>query len=329
MILIVSMEQDPHADRVEDVLRDRDVRFVRLNTSEFPEEIAAAIGISEEGEHIEVRKGAERLNVDDISAVWYRRPEPPKVSTRMTSQNITFSNNESFQFLSGMWLLLQDRLWVNPFEAGRAADAKPYQLAVARQVGFTVPSTLMTNDPSRALEFVRGLNGPAIYKAFTPYDRSTREGPVYGIFTTLITEEQIASRMDSIRRAPCIFQEYVEKHLEIRVTVVGTDIFAAEIHSQQSERSRIDWRRYDLANTPYAPHDLPKRVVERIFALMSQLRLRFACIDLVLRPDGEYVFLELNPSGQWYWVEQLTGLPITERLVEVLAAGERVNSVQV
>ena len=324
MIVIVSMDRDAHADRVEELLADRAVRFVRLNTADFPGEIAAAINFGRDGEDINLRIGDDFLRSDDIHSVWYRRPEPPKVSAGMSPQNIAFSKNESSNLMSGLWLLLQDKLWVNPYEAGRAAEAKPYQLAMARGVGFTIPATLMTNDPSSALEFVAALKGPAIYKAFTCYDRSTRDGPVFGIYTTLVTENDIASRTDSIRRAPCIFQEYVEKRLEIRATVVGTDVFAAEIHSQNSERSRVDWRRYDLANTPYVTHSLPLKVVERIVELMSRLKLRFGCIDLVLTPDGDYVFLEVNPSGQWYWVELLTGLPITDRLVGLLTAGDMV-----
>ena len=115
-----------------------------------------------------------------------------------------------------------------------------------------------------------------------------------------------------------MFQEYVPKRIEIRATVIEREIFCAEIHSQQSERSRVDWRRYDFDNTPYFPHALPDHVRSKILQFMRRLGLLFGCIDMILTPEGEYVFLEVNQAGQWYWVELLTGLPITEYFVRYL-----------
>src|SRR5439155_26701150 len=113
----------------------------------------------------------------------------------------------------------------------------------------------------------------------------------------------------SLQYCPMILQAYVPKRLELRITVVGRQVFAAEIHSQQTHHTRHDWRRYDLVHTPHRPHDLPEDVRRLCLRLVERLGLCFGAIDMVLTPEGRYVFLEINPSGQYAWIEELTGLP--------------------
>jgi glutathione synthase/RimK-type ligase-like ATP-grasp enzyme len=121
-----------------------------------------------------------------------------------------------------------------------------------------------------------------------------------------------------VQLCPLVVQAYVRKTLEVRVTVVGSDVFAAEIHSQATRRTLVDWRRYDRTNTPHAVHTLPPEIAERCLGLVRAMGLAYGAIDLVLTPEGHYVFLEINPNGQYMWIEHLTGLPITDRLVRLL-----------
>jgi glutathione synthase/RimK-type ligase-like ATP-grasp enzyme len=125
--------------------------------------------------------------------------------------------------------------------------------------------------------------------------------------------------LHTLRWSPVILQEYVPKHVELRVTVVGSEIFPAEIESQASSRSRDDWRRYDLARTPYRRHTLPADVAERLHAVVRAFGLCYGAIDLVLTPDGRYVFLEINGNGQWLWIEELTQMPIADAIASLLA----------
>ena len=118
--------------------------------------------------------------------------------------------------------------------------------------------------------------------------------------------------MESLRACPSIWQEYISKHVEIRATVFGHTVLAAEIHSQQSETSRHDWRRYDLEHTPYLPHVLPAEMQAKCIKLLQTFGLFYGAIDLIRTADGTYVFLEVNPFGQWAWVQDLCGLPIAE-----------------
>ncbi len=141
-------------------------------------------------------------------------------------------------------------------------------------------------------------------------------------FSSILTKERL-KKIKNIAGCPVAFQQYIEKALELRITVVKDSIFAAEIHSQELVETQTDFRHmsFDTGHTVIPTHKattLPNDVATKLMMLMKQLDLVFGCIDMILTPDGEYVFLEVNPSGQWNWVEKLTGMKITEALVDAL-----------
>lgn len=129
----------------------------------------------------------------------------------------------------------------------------------------------------------------------------------------------------ALRFCPVIFQAYVPKLFELRITVVGKQVFAAEIHSQQANHTRHDWRRYDNYKTPHLPHQLPCSMEQRCVHLVEQLGLSYGAIDMVVTPDGRYVFLEINPNGQYLWIEETTGLPISDAICDLLMSGIPAN----
>ena len=118
------------------------------------------------------------------------------------------------------------------------------------------------------------------------------------------------------------------KRLELRITVVGQRVFAAEIHSQQSNHTRYDYRHYDDNSTRYQPHTLPAEVAQRCLHLVARLGLYYGAIDMILTPDGRYVFLEINPNGQYLWIEQATRLPISDAICDLLLSGKSTSSHQ-
>ena len=107
---------------------------------------------------------------------------------------------------------------------------------------------------------------------------------------------------------------------------MGERVFAAEIASQSSARTRHDWRHYDVDSTPHTVHQLPPAIERACITLVRSLGLVYGAIDFVLTPDGEYVFLEINPNGQYLWIEHLTGLPITAAIVDHLMAEEAAHA---
>ncbi len=212
-----------------------------------------------------------------------------------------------------MWHALE-AFWVNDPGRDHVAHRKPYQLRVAQDAGLRIPHTLITNDPDEARRFVdaRGYRD-VIYKAFSATERDWRE-------TRLLRPDELAL-LDNVRYAPVIFQEYVRAQYDVRVTVVGDELFAAAIHSQDTEYP-VDFR-MDMANARIEAVSLPDEVQDGLRDLMARLGLVYGAIDMRLTPDEKYVFLEINPAGQWLFVEQQTRQPIAAALAGVLRDRDR------
>jgi glutathione synthase/RimK-type ligase-like ATP-grasp enzyme len=198
----------------------------------------------------------------------------------------------------------------------RRAELKGVQLVTAAKLGFELPPTLVTTSPREFLAFYREHGGNLISKLPSSTLHKLEHATI-ARYTQVVSTRDVG-HAESLRQCPIIFQAYVPKRLEIRVTVVGSTIFAAEIHSQYTHRTRHDWRRYDHVGTPYLPHALPDETAERCVRLVAELGLCYGAIDLVLTPDGRYVFLEINPNGQYLWIEQATGMPISDALCDLL-----------
>ena len=321
MILIATNAIDPHADAVIEYLEELGTSWIRFNTEDFPELVQMSVEVGEHMSAVQLTVGGRDISAKDVGAVWYRRPELP-VLPDLNSGLRDFALEEIQACRRGLWEALRSEvLWVNhPHDIRRAAN-KMWQLEAARQIGFNVPDTLITNVNKRVMDFYEYHSGNIIGK---PLSRSYLEvSDSTGVERLAIFTNKIERRhlevLDGLRYGPVIFQNQVPKKYEVRATVVGEEVFACRIESQESERTRGDWRRYDLANTPHKAHELDPVVASKCVEITRKAGLLFSAIDLIVTPDEETVFLEVNPNGQWLWIEQLTGLPIARALARLLA----------
>jgi glutathione synthase/RimK-type ligase-like ATP-grasp enzyme len=143
-------------------------------------------------------------------------------------------------------------------------------------------------------------------------------------YTTLL-ENYSRSDFDDVSHSPCIFQRYIDKRFELRITVVADQLFAAKIDSQANEEAKHDWRRA-IHSGEYSPYELPNEIAEKCLRLVKEFGLQFGAIDMIVTPADEYVFLEVNPNGQYGWIETRTGLRISEAIARALVRGD--NQVQ-
>jgi glutathione synthase/RimK-type ligase-like ATP-grasp enzyme len=251
-------------------------------------------------------------HLEAVDAVWTRRPGRPTVpGSVLDADHRQFALNEWRSVLDGMTATIgASTRVVNPLEAQRAAAVKPYQLAVAQRVGLRIPDTLITSDPEHAKEFVDRHHGSVIHKAMTALPQAFLE--------TRMWQDDDLSRLDQLPLAPTIFQEFLDGPADIRVTIAGDEQFAALIASSSS-RIGID-SRLDL-DVPARACDLPPDVCASLGALMRGLGLSFATIDLKVDARGDHHFLEVNPQGQFLYIEILTGQPISAAVARTLVNG--------
>jgi glutathione synthase/RimK-type ligase-like ATP-grasp enzyme len=328
MILIVSRPKDPHAALVTERLRQKGAEVALACTHEIPARCGVSAWASDERRlAIKIARGEQEIDLERVDTIWFRRLEKVEVDGRLEGDDRRFAEWESFAFAMSLGAALSDRFCVNPVLATLATDrglGKLHQLELARRLGMHVPKTLATNEPARARAFLVGCARGAIYKPFyAPLVEESVEGKEQPQLSSILTTEMneaTLEQLEGVRLAPAIFQEFVPKRLELRVNVIGQHVFSTEIHSQLHEGSRVDSRMhyFELHDTPYAPHTLPKDLEERCRALNRELGLVFGAYDFILTPDGRYVFLEVNPQGQFLWIEQITGQPLLEAFCEML-----------
>jgi glutathione synthase/RimK-type ligase-like ATP-grasp enzyme len=266
--------------------------------------------------------------VDEVSAALLWRSSAP--NGHGAGLDAIRDDANALRFVLAQWSKLSHGLWhaleyagvfcVNPATSVAMWEDKLTQLVVADQVGLATPVTRYLCDLSAAADFADANGGRIVYKPFTPYLGPPRlDGHITELYSQVVSARELRAQAgDNLVATPGIFQPYVDKAFELRVVYVGGTVFACRIESQQSTVADKDWRRYDLANTPHLVHELDATVEKQVGELMRRMNLCFGSLDFIVTPEGEHVFLEVNPVGQFGWIAEQTGLPIHERLADLL-----------
>lgn len=323
MLLIVTERFDPHVDFVEPLLDERAIPWRRFHFGDFPMSMSAGCEINNGNVGGSLCLNNQPLALKDIHAVWYRRTEKAKLPADLDEGDRLLVEREARAFIQGLWRLLDQAFWISNPDAIRQASSKAEQLVRAARFGFRVPPTCVSNDPDYIRAFLDrlGAETEVIYKPHTPIMVDQPEGKTGVVYTTRLGREE-RERLDEIRLTPGIFQAYIPKQVELRVTVVLDAVFACAIHSQSVAETRTDWRAHRWGDaTSYPRHEafsLPAHIGDACRNLVASYGLIFGAIDLIFTPAGEYYFLELNPNGQWAWIQQNTGQPIREKLCSVI-----------
>lgn len=315
VVLIIAPGDDDHVAAVAPRLAEAGAEPLVFDLSSFPRDAALsfALDAGSGAPLLALAFGGRSFDLGEARSVWWRRPKEFTLHAEVGRAVSRFALQECHAALGGLFRTLRAR-WMNDFAAEQVALYKPHQLATAKAVGLAVPRTLVTNAPARARAFVeacgwRDDRANAIFKTLT----AVPGGPA-----TRRPGKAELDALDTVRFAPVIFQEYVEG-VDLRVVAVERELFAMEVDARKTaypEDVRKDWK---TGRALARAADLPDEVGRRLHAVMDRLGLVYGAFDLRRRDDGEHVFLEVNPSGQWLYVEAATGHPITDAVVRLLS----------
>lgn len=313
MILILTHKRGFEADHVIDILKQRDVPFFRFN-SDFDADSKINNVVSIPKSLVKFESDHRSLLLSDVSVAWFQQPPPqPEFDSRNTL--IQTLQNKNFQ-ASYYWALkqIQGRWLNNPFKVLNAAN-KLFQLESALKVGLFIPDTLVTNSYSDVLNFYKKHQKQVIVKNLaTPWYINSK-GKTVAAYTKLLTSDHL--REEKICVTPLIYQEYIERKYDVRVVVIGTDIFTAATPTTENI-GKYDIRRIPFDKIDYMKIDLPINIRDKIIALMSYLDLQYASIDFTINQFGQYFFLDLNCTGAFIWLESIVKYPISEKIVNFL-----------
>jgi glutathione synthase/RimK-type ligase-like ATP-grasp enzyme len=312
--LLITEQFEPTADVLVAELRRRNVPCVRWNLDRYPLGSALTCRAANEAFTAEIVTDGRKVDLDNVASIWCRHFRPRGLPDDIGTAERVFAETEAQRTLDAL-LTIKDVLWVNHPHRYTIANAKAAQLFTARRLGLEIPPTLITNDPHEARSFLAKAEGAVVYKAMS---QSLEMQPGKALFTGVVTENESAN-LDLIRLTPGIFQQFVPKAYELRITVVGTRVFSAKIDSQVHAETKIDWRHIplDLDHQAIPP---PPEIAAKIHEFMQSFGLIYGAFDFIVTPEGRHVFLEVNPAGQYMWVEAKTGLEITAALADVLSA---------
>lgn len=306
-------------DLVRHAVEARGARFVEFHTDHFPTSHRLTQRTDGATERFFVDIGDGPVEIGPEDAVWHRRIAfanhlPRQMEAKLREGAVMESKN-----MAEGWLTAVPAFAVDRFDRITRAKRKSWQQALAHEVGLRIPRTCLTNDPAEARAFFDTCPHGAIAKMLSSWAWYDEAGREHVVMTTEV-DRRTLDHLDELRFSPMHFQEKVPKAYELRVTVVGHRVFSARINSQQITGAEVDWRAKGAESVhAWVAEPLPPEIERRLLALVDRTGLQYSAADFIVTPDGDYVFLEANAVGEWFWLQLASpGFPIAEALADVL-----------
>jgi MvdD family ATP-grasp ribosomal peptide maturase len=277
-----------------------------------------------DAEQVIITDGEQKLDLSEVSSVWYRRMRyGQKIPDSMDKQFRDASIEECRATVRGTIASLE-AFHFDKMSNVDVAKNKQLQLKVAREIGLLTPRTLTSNNPEAVKQFAQECREQGIItKMLSTFAIYGEQGQENVVFTTPVTDEDL-EHLEGLRFCPMTFQENVPKALELRITIVGHQVFTAAVNSQKLAGSTYDWRKEGRALLKdWEPYNLPEDVEKKLLKLMAYFGLNYGAIDILVTPDGRHVFLEVNPVGEFFWMEIYSpNFPISEAIAEILVGSK-------
>lgn len=309
-ILILASRYDTSCDYVISRLIKSNNKYFRLNNEDLSsfsiqlDPLEPRLNL--EGHGIRVSVSTSKLN-----SIWYRRPVFIRETNihNYSSQQL-FQRTQWMEFTRGLMVFSECR-WMNHPVSTYRAENKIIQLKTAKEIGFQIPKTIITNEYNYILKYYPDLN-KIVVKGLDSVHIKMGNSEIFGYTNTVKRSELEDS---DISTAPTIVQEFLENKLDLRVTVVSGEIFCAAI-KESGRPVQGDWR-INKENVTFEEYYLPTAIKDNCIEITKSLGLSFGAIDLAFQ-NNEYYFLEINPTGEWGWLIEKVGFSIDESIFRFL-----------
>ena len=271
------------------------ISFFRLNVDQLKD---YKVNITDQGWSISYHD--EYITNNDVYSIYYRKPTFPNLSEYDASYHAMI-HKDIITMINGIVDVFPGKVLTKPHIL-RLTENKVFQLLKASQYGFVIPSSYIGNDQYKANQFNQG-----IIKPLSTGKVHTNNG--YEIYQTNIFQ----GVNEDICLTPLYVQEYIKKQYEVRVTIINQHVYAVRIDTID----QVDWRN-DYEHHHYTLIKCPEDIIKKCYNMMEDFHIVFGAFDFIVTPDDEWVFLEVNPNGQWLWLEESLQLDISKKIVEYL-----------
>ena len=317
ILIVTHSEDNDSVVRVIEGIRRKGEQAIRFDTDRYPTDVRLTAYHGTSDERLTLTNDEGEFDLREVTAIWHRRINfgaslPAGLDRQLRHASLGEASAAAHGMLSSLKAFRMDHV-----HHIRRAENKQLQLQVARELGLNTPRTLTTNDPTAVRAFAKSCEGGLVTKMLSSF-AIYEEGKELVVFTNPVKPQDLED-LSGLSLCPATFQELLPKSLEIRTTVVGNRVMSAAVDSQVSARATHDWRRDGVRMLQdWRPYQLPHDVEEKILRLMNFFSLNYGAIDIILTPDNQHVFLEVNPCGEFFWLEHAPGLPISEAIADTL-----------
>ena len=328
MILIVTNKADIHCNPVIKQFISRGDRFFRLNTESLLDDYDLSFWIKDNVPELKIfnKKNSKCLLSSSVTAVWERRPLSPDIRSENNTLITSVVQDEAAELTK--WLrhyfhkcrTIGSSIWDRPNESKLRQMDISSKIIKNGDLNIKIPTTLLTNSKSEMDKIITMSN----YVVIKPIgsDGIELDSELEMPFVSRKISSELLRKIpeDDIGFCPTFIQAYIDKDYELRVTVVGSKHFCCKIDSQKLPvgKGREDWREgYDYG-LPQTWITAPKEIVGFCDSYLEHINSSFGCFDFIRAKDGFYYFLECNPNGQWMWLEEDIGMPISNAIANYL-----------
>lgn len=318
-VLMLTNNYDPEANLVGIGLRNKGIDYVRLKIGDIPRKLLIRYNIDDKSGKAKLNFWIQKQLLDSskVSVVWLRNFGINEINFGGNDLARTFSVQQwdnAFQIIEGNLKCI----WISSALATRQANDRAKQLSTAKGMGFGIPPTLITNDPKAARDFYDYHDGNVVLKSLQHHSVQL-EGRTYSMYTRKILKQEL-SKLGDLIYAPCILQRRLAIKSELRVTVVGERVFAVRLECESISSRYDDIHRCPLTKGNISEVKMVDSINESCIKLVKSLGLKYGAIDLIVDRKDRLTFLEVNATGDWYWVESKVKLPITKAMVDLIAS---------
>lgn len=256
-----------------------------------------------------LRRNGTQTPIEEARSVWWRRVSAPHIFSVKDNETRRYCEHEYRELCQQVCACLEEKgLVLNSQRSRYLGSSKIMQLKAAISSGLCVPPTCITNSPETARRFVEMSKNPVVAKGFG----GTRER----FSPTQLVDNDSLEHLPGVSLSPVIFQERIPRSIDYRVTVVGDEIFSAEVRTDFGGAD-IDWRNDSGAEC--CKCRLPGEIEVKIMKVVREFGLFYCTIDLMKSETTNQInFLEINECGQYLFVEMDTGMPISRKIAEKL-----------
>ena len=323
-VLIVTHTKDNQCvETVSKAVSEQGGEAVRLDVDRYPLDYKISSIFNNGKQEILLKEKNGRVHnlTTEFSGLWNRRfyNLAECLKSEVEKKYLAGCMGESHSTLIGVLSHLEhEMVTLNSYSETRKASIKEMQLRIAEECGFRIPKTCISNDFEEVKTFIESCPKGAVVKMQHGF-RIYQDGEETVVFTNEVGKEDFKELEEKLNLCPMQFQEKIEKERELRITIVGKRIFAAALDSQSTDRGKIDWRKVGAETIrDWEPCDIPEEVENKLLKLHEFCNLNYGATDIILTSEGEYVYLETNPGGEFFWLDMDLDYAISKQIALVL-----------